>query len=284
MILTKRLLLALVAAGLASVSASATPITNTWYIGGNGSATGGFAFTDGTTVTGSFTYDASSSTANCGAGCNNPTPGSAIALSDEAPAPNDYNGLYGLFGNGSTTTGGLTGSISVSLGSFFGATPPSLTWYINTNDFDVSVGAQCCSDSTNLYLVSANPVTTADMTDLAYNPNDPSCSTDTPGSMCTDHPGADAAYGIFTTFGAMTDAGNLYAPGDLITSALLGVCDTAQCGGIDTATQITSTDSTANVNTGLQPVSASPEPSTFLLGASVLAIGAFRRKLFRSRQ
>jgi len=285
-ILTKRLLLAMFAAGMAVIPASAGSLT--WYIGGTASGTSGFSFTDGTKVSGSFTYNADTTTANCSPGCGSPTnpPSGANAAETQ---PGDYNGLYGLFGTtgaGATTTGGLTGSVNVTPGSFFGATPPSLTWYINTNDYDPVYLSNCCSDATNLYLVSANPDTTADLTDVAYNPNGPTCGTATPDPSCTDHPGTDAAYGIQTTFGAMTDSGNLYPTGDLITSAALGICDTQQCGGITTAGSITGFDPLANVNTGNVPASpgGTPEPSTLLLGVSALAFGAFRKKFFRSNK
>jgi len=291
-ILTKRLLLAIVAAGLAVIPASAGPVViNTWQFGGSGGANAGFSFTDGTSISGNFTFNADVSTANCaGTGCTvNPITG-------QNPQPADYNGIYGLFGSGVSgstqtgTTGGVTGSFTVTPGSYLGL--PSSGWYINTNAWDGAVGAPCCSAGSNttspgIWLVSANPTTTADLSDLNYQPGLSVCSSD-PSSdptNCTDVENSDPAFGIQMYLTSnLGDAGSLAPPGDVITSAYLGVCNTIECGGIDTSTQISGFDANANVNTGAVPTGGTPEPSTLLLGVSALAFGAFRKKFFRARQ
>jgi hypothetical protein len=290
-ILTKRLLLAMLATGLASIPAFAGPaVINTWTFGGSGGASAGFSFTDGTAITGNFTFNADVSTSNCSPSCD-PT--------SNSPQPADYNGNFGLFGSGvvgatqTGTTGGVTGSFNVSQGSYFGAAS-AMNWYLNTNSYDGAVGSPCCSAGSNttspgLFLVSANPTSSADLTDLNYQPGLSVCTT-SPSSdplNCTDNPGSDAAFGIQLYLTSnLDDGGNLYAPGDVITTAFLGVCNTTECGGIDTSTQLSTFDSAANVNTGSIPINpgGTPEPSTLVLGVSALAFGVFRKKLFRARQ
>jgi len=282
MILTKRLLLAMIAAGLAVIPASAGPATiNTWVFGGS-TASSGFSFSDGTTITGNFTFNADVTMANCAnSGCT-------AGPTAQTPQPADYNGIYGLFGSGvdlsgnqTGTTGGVTGSFTVQQGTYFGDLTAQ-TWYINTNAFDGAVGMPCCSAGSNtnspgIWLVDANPTTTADMTDV----NGESCVIDD----VTVTSGCDPAFGIQLYLTSnLGDGGSLFSPGDVISGAFLGVCNTVECGGIDSDTAISGVSAGANVNTGLQPTNGIPEPSTLLLGFSALAAGAFRKKLFRFRQ
>lgn len=247
--LTRRFLMTMLMAGVIVLPGSAGTVS--WHLGGSGGSTSGFTLTDGTVISGSFTYDADVSTANCSPSCP------ALPLAGTDPAA-DWNGTFGLFGN--PTTGGATGSITVASGSLV---PPSLNWFINTNISDPASAfpTDCCSDSTDLWLVSANPTTTNDLT---------------------------GAYGIqlFLT-DPMTDSGNLVPTGDIITSALFGVCSDFACGNVFIDTNpshatASLADSAANVNTG-DAVAGTPEPSTFLLGVSAILIGSFRKKIFRAK-
>jgi hypothetical protein len=267
MFLTKGFVLGLIVAGIAVIPATAGPVT--WNFGSSTSATGGVLLTDGTTITGTFTFDNDVSTANCGATClPGPTDGTGPAA--------DYNGLYGLFGNGVNTTGGITGSFAVTLSgstaTALGLSPNGVptTWYINTNNNDVdTIGTDCCSDNSDIFLVSKDPTTTNDL---------------------------DGAYGILMQVfpSPMTDSGGLWAATGpnanqiVLSNADFGVCDDYACGQISQSGSIGSiaglADPGANVNSGqyIAPISTSgtPEPSTWLLGASALAFGAFRKRFF----
>jgi len=273
----KGFLLAAVARIAGVTSATATPIT--WYIGGSGGNTAGFALSDGSTITGSFTYDADISTPNCaspGPSCivdpNNAAGGPATYGGGVNAQPADYNGYYGLFGTGVSggnqtgTAGGVTGSFAVNSASALNGVPTGQTWWINTNAFDtqgtdMTAQTDCCADSTDFWLVDANPATTKDLTGY---------------------------YGIQIFLSTpMTDAGNLYPTGDVVTGVLGGICSDYACGNdFISPNNVTLADAAANVNTGNVPVTnpgSTPEPSTFLLGASALAVGLWRTKSLARR-
>jgi len=265
----RSLFLGLLVAGATVIPAGASPII--WNFGGSGGYNSGFTLSDNTTVSGTFAYDADINTPNCYGGGSGPCGGYQYASAGVAPQPEDYNGGFGLFGNGVVggveqgTLGGVTGSFTVSAGSVLSSLGigSGTTWYINTNIYDSNSNnpTDCCADSTDVWLVDKNPATTANLA---------------------------GAYGLQVYLNsAMNDSGNLYPTGDVITSVYGGICSDYACGTVfqnNDGTNVTLSDVNANVNTGqAPPPSGVPEPSTFLLGASVLAIGVWRRKSFLRR-
>jgi hypothetical protein len=221
----KKLAIQVVMLGVAAMPMWATPIT--WYFEGS-AANGGVELSDGAVLSGSFTFDADVFDPTC----NGANYGNACAT------PN-MNGDYGLFGSAS--------NISVtSTGGF----PIGATWYFNTNTYDVNVSNDCCSDSSDIYLVTADPAN---------------------GTANLGPGGLD---------GAMSDAGGTISIFDAS-----GPCGDAPCGQVIPGLDITDADAVISTIAPVPPTPQStPEPGTYLLaGTALVLVGSLRARMRREQ-
>jgi len=232
---------------LAVLPAGAGPIT--WVFSGTG-ANGGIQFTDGSSLTGSFVY-------NAGVNCTE---------SDCTPE-NDVAD-FGLFTSLSVNVTGVAvvsghtigkSGTSSGSGSAGGTIPTGVTWYINTDSVDTnSPGGDCCADSLDVWLVDANPTlaANADLTDVGGHSG----------------PGGNPAFEIELVLEApMTGAGGVI---EIVPGSVAGVCATPGCGDV-----FVTGSTTLESGQYLDDPEPVPEPGSLLLfGSGLLTFGGVLRR------
>ena len=190
---------------------------------------------------------------------------------DSSPTSTGSAGIH--FADGSVLAGSFTFDADIgALGTFSGLSvttaggsvvPVGSNWFINQRPDD------CCSDSFAVFLVSADPSVFPDLTNVNGQP-----AFSIPLNLIS---GMTSAGGIST----INFSDGTFGPEE-------GPCFDAECGFISANNLAATTfllDTNAHIwaTADIGPGDA-PEPSTFILGGSVLlALGSFRRRKSATR-